>query len=517
MRRYALLLVVLCLTGGLAFVAPSSAASGGTTIAVSNVTTSPTAPVTDEPVTFEATIQNYQGSSDIVSVDRVALVTQGGNSEELTHVKHLGKLPPGASTTVPLVTSFSHSGVHKLRVIVTGENESGATVETQYSVTVNVQNDAPRVDVNVPRSTEGVGTTATVTVANGLDRDLRNVQVTLGGSFVDTQHQQVLSNLPAGKSQTFTFNVTPGTSGSATASAQVTYTLADGPQRSASAQTSVDIRPARSDVTLNVTKGGAATASPNATRGSAGRAVSVTVSNVGNVPVDNVVVHGHSSNASVGQAVVKTLKPGTSQTVQLPISDINGTAKINVRARYTVDDTQKRVPGSTVTVHENPGRINLTGLSTKTEGDHLRISGSASNVGLNDVHSVVVRVLPAKGVTPSPPNRDYFVGTVPASDFVSFDVTAWVDANATSVPLQVTYLANGVQHTETISAPLDQSAPVKGMSGNVGGSGSQASNSGSSSGGLLQGLLLPIVLALVVLAGIVAFVVIAWRNRDDGA
>ncbi|MFC6727013.1 hypothetical protein ACFQE1_22055, partial [Halobium palmae] len=165
--------------------------------------------------------------------------------------------------------------------------------------------------------------------------------------------------------------------------------------------------------------------------------------------------------------VVESLPPGATRTVQLGVSNLDGPTSVTVRAAYEVDGRTNRTVEQTVEVRANPGRIQLTGLDSADEGDYLRISGSASNVGLQPVDSVIVRVLPVEGVEPSPPNREYFVGTVPASDFVSFDVSAQVGANVSQVPLEVTYLSDGTRRSETVEVPVE---PAVG-SGAVGGSG----------------------------------------------
>ena len=115
------------------------------------------------------------------------------------------------------------------------------------------------------------------------------------------------------------------------------------------------------------------------------------------------------------------------------------------------------------------------------------------------MNSVVLAVVPAEGVEPVAPNREYFVGTVPASDFVSFDLTARIDDDVTSVPVRVTYLADGVERSEDVSVPYEPPETVAGESDGGGGLG-----------------LLGSVVLLVAVVAVAAGGVLWWRRRDGG-
>ncbi|MFC7226909.1 hypothetical protein N0B31_05795 [Salinirubellus salinus] len=162
--------------------------------------------------------------------------------------------------------------------------------------------------------------------------------------------------------------------------------------------------------------------------------------------------------------------------------------------------TAASATGDEVRLERVPGRVELTGVDVGTEDGTTTISGSVSNVGLADVDAVVVRVVASEGVTPVAPNREYFVGTVPASDFVSFDVTARLDPNTTSVPLNVSYVADGDRQSQTVAVPID--APL--------------TPDPSGGGGGTGGLLLPALGGLLVVVVVAAFVLVAWRNRRAG-
>lgn len=99
--------------------------------------------------------------------------------------------------------------------------------------------------------------------------------------------------------------------------------------------------------------------------------------------------------------------------------------------------------------------IQLTGIEVKSEKGHTVITGSASNLGTDPIESVLVRAVETETVTPTNPNRDFFIGTVPGSDFGTFDLTAELSGDATQIPIEVTYISDGNRITKRteIEAP----------------------------------------------------------------
>jgi hypothetical protein len=179
-------------------------------------------------------------------------------------------------------------------------------------------------------------------------------------------------------------------------------------------------------------------------------------------------------------------------------------ADVTVTANYELGTETEQTTAET-TLRSVPGTIDLTGLDVIRQGGRFQISGSASNVGSTAADSVLVSVVNTENVTPATPNRDYFVGTVPASDFVSFDVYARTEGNVTSVPLEVTYLVDDTRKRQTFDVDLDR----------MGGSAQQSEQDGDSEGGD-QNSMLPVFvaggLALLVVVGVL---VRRYRRDDD--
>jgi hypothetical protein len=226
----------------------------------------------------------------------------------------------------------------------------------------------------------------------------------------------------------------------------------------------------------------------------------VTVTNFGNAPVTDVVLEGRTADgavlAAVGRvAVADRLPPGASETVTVDLAGVPNVDGFRFVASYGSPDGN----GETALAYDYAapsGRAELTGLDVSVSDDGaVNISGNVANTGTAEVTGAVVAVRPTDHVRPAYPQRTYFVGSVGASEFVPFDVTARADvANATAVTLAVTYTADGNRTTETVTVPLQDEDR------------GEADDSGS-----LQSLGLP--LAAVVVAATVT--VILARRRTD--
>jgi hypothetical protein len=264
---------------------------------------------------------------------------------------------------------------------------------------------------------------------------VRNLRLHLDGTDANVSDRtRVLPTLGPGESQTLNFSVTP-TADRGRLEATLRYTTASGSTRTAT--DSVALRPdeLREDVRLDASIVGSGS-SP---------AVAVDVSNLGNAPLESVVFEASRNGSVIVQRPLAEVPSDTTQTAQVNLSGVSA-GPLDVRVRYETGGTDGDVT-TTVQYTANPGEVELTGIDYEMEEDALRITGSASNVGLAQVDSVVVRVVPTDTVTPVRPNQEYFVGSIPASDFASFDLSAQLEANATTVPIEVTYLADGDRQT----------------------------------------------------------------------
>jgi hypothetical protein len=218
-----------------------------------------------------------------------------------------------------------------------------------------------------------------------------------------------------------------------------------------------------------------------------------------------LTVEGDDARIKDNHRVASSIASGDQQTFEFTVTEgTEGRERVTARVVYTdANGTHRsftRTLSTGFTAPENPGNVTLTGLQVTRDGEHLRISGTASNVGETSVESTVVSVRDGDGVEPGQSQAEYFVGSVAASDFTSFEVSARLTDNSSTVqiPLRVHYLVDGVTRTKTVTVAYDPTTADREHD--------PANRNG-----------LPITLVGGVGAGAVVLVgAVAWRRYDGG-
>jgi len=475
--------------------APGVVAGAQINASVTNVTVAPTSPAPGESVTFTPTIRNLQSSGDPLEIRAVTIRGVGGDGiDEYARVTNVGTLSPGAEVSLPLTHTFEDAGTRDLRVYVYAENaNTGKDVELRYPISVSVEERHPQVGVQTDDSVAGVASNGTVTVANGLDTSVSNVEVSVSGDGARVlDDRSVFASLGEGETAQAEFRFRPERAGTHELTATVSYTLPSGTERTVTQNRTIETEAYRGGVVLDTSRSGSGT----------DQTLAVDIVNKGNTPAEDVVVTAVSENATVSQTIVRSVPASSTKRVRLNATLSERSATVLVSAAYESGSAQRRV-NTTTTLRSAPGSIDLTGLDVTRESGVLQITGSTSNVGAMTVRSVVVRVLPGENVEPAAPNRDFFVGEVPGSDFSSFDLTARASGNVTSIPLEVSYLVDGTRVRQQFAAPVDPGL-----------TGQQVEQAGSA-GGPGAGLFAVVGLGAVVLLVVAGLLVRRYRRGDD--
>ncbi len=447
-------------------------------LTVSDVAVSPGTPVTGAPVTVSVTVSNGGGSPDAVEISEVRLVEDG---DVLARSLDPGSLSPGGTLTVPLTLRFGDSGVRDLTVQVVGSDQDDERVEARRPLALVVESAPPLVELNATEFVAESRTDVPVTVSNPTTDALRNVVVSLstpnGEALVA---RRTVASLDAGTEAALNFSVRPASAGDSTLRVTVDYTTASGTRATETYDHPVRVDSLDDDVGVRVTTlppeeeqeqpaagqlgvllGGAAGGGGETTRdregeGEAAR-VSVTVTNFGNAPISRVVatprIVGSGSETTLPRVGVPgPLAPGEEATVTVPLERAPG-GDLFVDVSYDVGTGSSTATGR-FDFRPQTGAVRLTGVDLTVDEGVLTIAGNAGNVGRGSVTGLVVSVGDAPGVTPAYPQRDYFIGTVEGSEFAPFELTARVDANASSVPVVVTYTVDGDTREERVDLPL---------------------------------------------------------------
>lgn len=521
-RSVVLALVVLLTTAGFAGVSLGAIPDNRVTITATAVTPDP--PTVDAPITVSATVRLSAGSASAATVERVAVLDESGDL--LGEANGLGALSPGETLTVPVTVRFAAPGEQALTVVATVADVDDETTTASRPVSLVVEAGTPQVDLRADRLVAGTDSAATVTVSNPTTAPLRDLTVSL--LDVDGERtQRTIASLGAGASQSLNVSLRPEQQGERTLAVDVTYTTVTGTRVTVTEERTVFVAALDDDVGVRVERtmpgqqsmtaggggglsglagalGGSGLLQPAASgsdgdSGQAQAGAAITVTNFGNAPIETVVLVPQLPDGTLAPqlgrvAVTDALAPGDSAQVTVDLSAVTAPS-LRFAVQYELAGEAREVVRP-YDLDRSRGAVALTGVNLDVEGDRVRLTGNLGNVGDGDVRGVIVRVGTSESVEPAYPQRSYFLGTIADSEFAPFELTAQVDpANATTVPVEVSYTTGGERLTETIELPLPPAIEEPKRRGILGGAGAAGGL-----GGLLAGAGIAL-LVVVTLAG----------------
>ncbi|WP_406658228.1 hypothetical protein V7O62_06690 [Methanolobus sp. ZRKC2] len=142
----------------------------------------------------------------------------------------------------------------------------------------------------------------------------------------------------------------------------------------------------------------------------------------------------------------------------------------------------------------------FTSIETEKSGNRYTVSGDLNNFGTTDAKNVIVSIPKSDAVVPVQPYAKYFIGTLEADDFSSFELSAQVlSDNASSIPVLIEF-----RDPNNAYISIEEDIEIDGQISFAGDSDKESSS--------------PV--AIWVVAGIVAIAVIAligysWKKRRD--
>jgi hypothetical protein len=436
------------------------------------------------------TVANSLGAT----IDDVELRIDGETVTITNEREVLASLDSGASRTIDFRYRPETVGPHELNATLYYTTAGGTTDAVSATTTVDAERRRPQVAISANDSIAGFEETGTVEVANSIGARIQNVEVTVAGEDVTvTDDRAVFTNVADGDSVTTGFTYEADEPGTHRLNATIRYSTGSGELRTVHDTVVIEADPVNDQVTLDV----------SSVQRADSQTLVVDVLNQGNAPLSNVTVRGSSPNATVQQTLVQHIPEGETRTVRLNTTLSEDRADVAIDVTYDVGNLQGSADAAT-SLSQTPGTITLTGIEVVPEQGRLRISGSASNLGTTDAQSVLVSVVGTDQVTPAEPNREFFVGAVPASDFASFDVYATTEGNVSTIPLEVSYLVDGDRRTRTVE--VDASAATASLA-------AQDRAAEQNTGGPP---LVPIAVGAVVVIAVVAIMVRAWRASRGG-
>lgn len=241
----------------------------------------------------------------------------------------------------------------------------------------------------------------------------------------------------------------------------------------------------------------------------------ILVTNYGNTNLSDIEVTAVADGVVLDRNFLQELPPEASGTTTFDTEDVDADA-VEFTANYTAAG-EDHTTSLSVDVDEETqiaGQVRLTAIEWSRTGSGVMIQGDAANLGGTDADSVLVRVGDAPRVSPMSPSGEYFIGSIEASEFATFELTAQTE-NASSVPVEITYIVDNervttTQEVDLAGAGAAAAVGAEGVPGdNPSSGGADGANSPDSSGGLP----LALIAGVVVIGTAVFGTVVYWRRR----
>ncbi|AZH24342.1 COG1361 family protein [Haloplanus aerogenes] len=499
--RFAALILVIALTVGAVAVSGSGVTTAASSqVVVQSTTIDPTTPRVGEDVTITASLRNFESSPVAAEITQVTL--RRGNRIVET-VDDPGTLGPGGTMELPLTTTFESPGQKRLTVWVYGQSEGGGVFNVKYPVAVSVEERGQDVQLSLSAPSEpATETQVNVTVANGADTNISNLELQLAGPNATVEDaRRVNAALGGGSERVLTYDVTFDTAGRQALTATLDYRDSDGDGQTVSTSRTFAVERADVDAELDA----------EVVRENDTARIDASVTNFGNVPLERVRIRAEADGETVARKLVSDMPTETTRTVSISESRLPA-GPVRLYATYEADGERYERTATVDFAPTTHGNITLTGIEVVPSGSSIRLVGSASNTGETDVTGAVVAVVGTDRVTPVAPAKNYFVGNVPAGEFTSFELTARLAGNRTdAVPVRITYIADGEQHRRVVDVSITGgSAPPAGPTG-PGGAGGPPGGGGFLGFGRIDVVGIVLRLALVVAVG--GGVVYWWQRR----
>jgi hypothetical protein len=175
------------------------------------------------------------------------------------------------------------------------------------------------------------------------------------------------------------------------------------------------------------------------------------------------------------EVFVGTVPAGNRSRVSLTMNTMDvpaGVRNVSFTASYFNGDnshisSEKRTD---VTVVEQTSLI-FTAIEVTNSGNAYTVTGDINNFGTTDAKNVLITIEKSADIQPMQPYANYFVGTLEADDFSSFELSARVLSDQiTSIPILIEFRDTDNVYSAInfefeidnyiISKPTDQSTPV---------------------------------------------------------
>ena len=223
----------------------------------------------------------------------------------------------------------------------------------------------------------------------------------------------------------------------------------------------------------------------------------VTLTNYGNVEFTDAEIRTSVNGTQRDQRDTFDITPNESESVTFDTANYDSDI-VTLNGAYTARGERHEVTRAVDLNQQVQGEIRLTSVEVTERGTTISVDGEAANIGGTDVESVLVRVPDSDTVSPAGGSGEFFVGSVDASEFATFELSSSVSNGTDTLPIELTYIVDDerITTTQTIDISTTGSSSPEPSQGQP-----AASSTGDGSSGSLGLPLIPLVLGLFVVVG----------------
>jgi hypothetical protein len=285
----------------------------------------------------------------------VAVNVTNGNAENLRNVElHLegsnvqidnprriaAAIEGESDRTFTYTTTFEHSAETSLDATLQFQTVEGQTRTVSEQTTIVASRlaqsgDRPQIDLSVEDALPGATRSVNVTVANGLEHDVRQVRVVVGSSEANfSATERVRATIPAGQETTLRFPARVADAGSYPVNVTLVYTDEGARRRVSKTVSAAFDAPAQ--------PGQVALTGTEAVYRAGTIEVSATAGNVGSTPVEGVIVSTSATRNVSGETYfVGEVEPSDFSSFTLQANARGPIDAITLRVQYVVDTVQQ--------------------------------------------------------------------------------------------------------------------------------------------------------------------------------
>ena len=203
------------------------------------------------------------------------------------------------------------------------------------------------------------------------------------------------------------------------------------------------------------------------------------------------------------EVFVGTIMAGNRSTATFTLDTMgssSGVKDVSFSASYFNGDNlhSSAEVSTTINVVEQSSLL-LTAIEIEDIGTKYSITGDINNVGTTDAKNVMVSVVESDDVEPIQPYANYFIGTLEADDFSSFELSARVSGDITSIPVLIEF-----RNTDNAYTSITETIDL----------GSNSIIGSGSSDGMSPIVIGAIVISAIAIIGIIGY---SWKKRKESA